>query len=388
MSEPKNSRIPTDLILLLLFFMGVSLVALYNMEQLTQGNDHFALKQSVWFTAGIAIVIGIRFFDLHQLYKLSLPAYLFGIAILAVLLVSPPSIAEPVNGAKSWFTLPGFSLQPSEFTKITTLMYLSATIVNHKKKFQVRQFKTDLYLLLKLVAVTAVPVALIMQQPDFGTSVVYLVILGAAVIFSGINWKLISLTAILFTGVAVGLMFVAVQYTELATSALPIDQYQVDRLETWLTGGEQQSDESYQVSKSLTAIGSGQLFGKGIGDLEVYIPEAQTDFIFAIIGESFGFIGSSIVILVYFYLIYRLMTLGLNMHSVDSFGSYFCFGFLIMLAVHAFQNISMTIGVMPITGIPLLLISYGGSSVLATMMGMGVVYRAYEEYLASKERMF
>ncbi|TGB02963.1 FtsW/RodA/SpoVE family cell cycle protein [Halobacillus salinus] len=386
--DTTNSRVPTDLILVLLFFMGISIASLYNMEQLSQGHDGFAFKQAVWFTAGTAILVGIRFFDLHQLYKLSLPAYLFGIALLAVLLVSPASIAEPVNGAKSWFTLPGFSLQPSEFTKITTIMYLAATIVNHKKKFQKHTFKTDLYLLFKLVAVTAIPVILIMQQPDFGTSVVYLVILGATVIFSGINWKLISLTALLFIGVAAGLMFAAVQYTELATTALPIDQYQVDRLETWLSGGEQQSDESYQVSKSLTAIGSGQLLGKGIGDLQVYIPEAQTDFIFAIVGESFGFIGCSFLILVYFYLIYRMMTLGLQMSSIDSYGSYFCFGFLIMLSVHAFQNISMTIGVMPITGIPLLLISYGGSSVLATMLGMGVLYRIYEEYLTSQERMF
>ncbi|MCA0972159.1 rod shape-determining protein RodA [Halobacillus litoralis] len=384
MNNTANSRIPSDLILVLLFFMAVSIAALYNMEQFTQASDNYAFKQGVWYAVGTMLVIGVRFFDLHQLYKLSLPAYLFGLVVLAVLLV----VAQPINGAKSWFTLPGMTLQPSEFTKITTIMYLSAVIVNHKNKYEKRKFMTDLLLLFKLIGVIALPVALIMQQPDFGTSVVYLVILGAAVIFSGINWKLISLTAVLFGGIAAGLGFVAVQYTEFATENLPIDKYQVDRLETWILGEEQQADESYQVSKSLVAIGSGQLFGKGIGDLEVYIPEAQTDFIFAIIGESFGFVGCSILILVYFYLIYRLMTLGLLVHKVDPFGAYFCFGFLIMLSVHAFQNIGMTIGVMPITGIPLLLISYGGSSVLATMLGMGVVYRVYEEYLRSKERMF
>jgi rod shape determining protein RodA len=125
-----------------------------------------------------------------------------------------------------------------------------------------------------------------------------------------------------------------------------------------------------------------------MGGVEVYYPEAQTDFIFSVIGETFGFIGGAIVILLYFLLLYKLVTLGLNMYQYMPFASYFCFGFLSLILIHVFQNIGMTIGVMPVTGIPLPLISYGGSSVMATMLGMGVVYRIAVEYTIQNDYLF
>ena len=136
------------------------------------------------------------------------------------------------------------------------------------------------------------------------------------------------------------------------------------------------------------ALGSGQLFGKGMGSLEVNYPEAHTDFIFSVIGESFGFIGSAIVIFLYFMLLYKLVTLGLSIYKHSPFGTFFCYGFLSLLLVHVFQNIGMTLGIMPITGIPLLLVSYGGSSVMSTMLGLGVIYRVAVEYSIQNDYLF
>ncbi|MFS0673697.1 FtsW/RodA/SpoVE family cell cycle protein [Ornithinibacillus sp. 179-J 7C1 HS] len=386
--ESEKKRIPMDIILVIFFLMLISLLSLYNLQQTYPGSENFVLKQSVWFGIGILFMIGIRFLDLNQLFKLSLPAYIMGVLVLGVLLINPGGIAPEINGANSWFVFGGISMQPAEFAKFTTILCMSYVIVKHKNKYGTGLFKSDFILFSKLLVVTAIPVSLIMLQPDFGTSVVYLIILGVTVLLSGINWKLILLIAASFVIIIGSAFFIIITFPEESTELLPIAPYQVDRIMTWVQESEHQNDKNFQVTKSLLAIGSGQLFGKGFNNLEVYIPEAQTDFIFAIIGESFGYVGCTIVILLYFILIYSLIVRGLKMYKIEPFASYFCFGFSTLLAVHAFQNIGMTIGVMPITGIPLLLVSYGGSSVLSTMIGTGIAFRIAEEKLRNEEYIF
>lgn len=386
--DTKEKRIPIDIIIVIFFLMLASLLSLYNLQQTNPGSENFVLKQSVWFGIGFLFMIGIRFLDPYQIFKLSLPAYIIGVLVLGILLVSPSSLAPNINGAHSWFVFGGVSMQPAEFTKFTTILCLSYVIVKHKEKHGTGRFNNDLILLIKLFLVTGIPVTLIMMQPDFGTSVVYLIILGAMVLLSGINWKLLLLLVVSFVVLVGSALFIVTQFPDKATEILPIDPYQVDRIITWFDDSAPQNDKNFQVTKSLLAIGSGQLFGKGLHKLEVYIPEAQTDFIFAILGESFGYVGCSFVIMLYFLLIYNLIIRGLKMYKSDPFSSYFCFGFSTLLAVHTFQNIGMTIGVMPITGIPLLLVSYGGSSVLSTMIGMGVAFRIAEEKLRREEFMF
>lgn len=384
----KEKRVPFDIVFVIFFLMVASLLSLYNLQQTNPGSENFVLKQSVWFGIGILFMIGIRFLDPDQLFKLSLPAYILGVIVLGILLISPSNIAPVINGANSWFVFGRISMQPAEFTKFTTILCMSYVIVRHKAKHETGQFSKDFILLCKLFLVTGIPVVLIMMQPDFGTSVVYLIILGAMVLLSGINWKLLMILVASFIILVGSALFIVTQFPDKATEILPIDPYQVDRIVTWFDDSAPQNDKNFQVTKSLSAIGSGQLFGKGLHELEVYIPEAQTDFIFAILGESFGYVGCSIVIMLYFFFIYTLIIRGLKLYKSDSFSSYFCFGFSTLLAVHTFQNIGMTIGVMPITGIPLLLVSYGGSSVLATMIGMGVAYRIAEEKLRREEFMF
>lgn len=226
-----------------------------------------------------------------------------------------------------------------------------------------------------------------MQQPDFGTAMVYLFIVGIIIILSGIDWKIITTLIVGSLAIIAAVFTLVVQFPGLAHE-VGIEPYQVDRIMTWFDRTQPSSDATWHFDRAHMALGSGSLFGKGLDSLEVPYPEAHTDFVFSVIGESFGFIGSAFVIFLYFMLLYKLVTLGLNTFRDSPFGAYICFGFFSLLLVHVFQNIGMTIGIMPVTGIPLLLISYGGSSVLSTMLGLGIVYRVAVEHTIQSDYLF
>lgn len=388
MSKRQSYFIQSDFIFLLFLFICVSLLAIYNAQHLEQyAGENFVLKQIVWFTVGILVIAAMQFLDLEQLYKASVYAYALGVLFLVILFLSPESIADVVNGAKRGFTLPGLSLTPSEFTKITTILYLSAIISKHKEKFKVSTLKSDTILLVKIAVITGLPLLFILQQPDLGTSIVFVFIAGILVILAGIDWKIIVTLVLGITvimGAAIGLVL---KFPDVAES-IGIKPYQAERVVTWFDPTQQTGDDTFQVDRSKLAVGSGQLMGKGMSSLQVQLPEAHTDFIFSVIGESFGFIGSAVVIFIYFLLLYKMVTLGLKIYQYSDFGAYLCFGFMSLLLIHVFQNIGMTIGIMPITGIPLLFISYGGSSVLSGMVGLGLVYRVAVEYSIQNDYLF
>lgn len=389
MNKKQSYYMQTDLIFLFTLFVCVSLLSIYNAQQLEQyEGTNFVLRQIAWFAVGVGIVAAIQFLDLEQLQKASIYIYGISIFVLIVLLISPDSIAREINGAKSWFTLPGLSLQPAEFTKITTILFLSAVISKHKTKYEVSSIKSDTFLLAKILLFTGIPVGLIMLQPDFGTAMVYLFISGMLIILSGINWRIILSLIVIISSAGAAIIGFIIKFPVLAQELIGIKQYQVNRILTWFDPTQQSSDATFHFDRAYMALGSGQLFGKGMGSLEVNYPEAHTDFIFSVIGESFGFIGSALVIFLYFMLLYKLVTLGLSIYKHSPFGTFFCYGFLSLLLVHVFQNIGMTLGIMPITGIPLLLVSYGGSSVMSTMLGLGVIYRVAVEYSIQNDYLF
>lgn len=389
MSKKQSHYIRTDLILILLLFASVSLLAIYNAQQLEQYSEqNFVLKQAAWFIIGMGILAVIQFLDLEQLYKSSIYIYGFGVLILIVLWFSPPSIAKVINGSKSWFTgLPGLSLQPSEFTKIALLLFLAALISNHKEKYKIVTAKSDIYLLFKILVATAIPVLLTVIQPDLGTSLVYVFIAGILVLLSGIDWKIIGALIVGGGSIVVGAIMLVINFPEMSQKLIGIKPYQINRIVTWFDPNQTGID-TFHIDRSMLSLGSGQLFGKGMSNIQVQLPEAHTDFIFSIIGESFGFMGSAAVIFLYFILFYKLVTIGLKVFKFNDFGSYICFGFMSLMIIHAFQNIGMTIGIMPITGIPLLLISYGGSSILSTMIGFALVYRVAVEFSIQNDYLF
>lgn len=389
MSSTKKQTSPYyqgDLIFIIAAFFLISVVSIYSAV-----GGGLATKQVLYYLLGILVVIGLLYFDLEQLEKLSLYVYIGFALLCAILLVSPSYIggmrfAEPVNNAKSWFFLPGFSLQPSEFMKIGIIMYMASVIGKATPKGR-RTLKEDIFLLLKIFAIAGIPILLIMQQPDFGTSMVIVFIMGVMIFLSGINWRLIAIVGGSAATIITLAFYIVINFPDFAENVLHVQRYQIDRVMTFVSPEQQDPDAKLQSENAVKAIGSGELTGNGIGNLKVHVPEAETDFIFAVIGESFGFLGCTILVIFFFYLIYRLVVLTDRIFAFNKFASYFCIGYTALIVVHTFQNIGMNIGLMPITGIPLLFISYGGSSVLATLIGFAIVYNSsyhlskYQSYM-------
>src|SRR5699024_8378187 len=287
-----------DLILMLLFFIIISSLAIYNAQQLGQYPDNFVSKQLIYYTLGIGVAIVLQFIDLEQLYKTSLYLFLLGVLSLIVLHFSPEAIAKPVNGAKSWFNnkVPLISIQPSEFAKIFFVLFLAYLIYRHQQKYEQQTIGSDLWLIGKMLLSVVVPAFLIWKQPDLGTTLVFLFITGVLIILSGVDWKII---AIMFTSglvAVVSAVLLIVNFPVFANEILKIEPHQINRVLTWFDPSTQDSNDRYHIDLSLQTVGSGQLTGKGMKSAEVQIPEAHTDFIFSIIGESFGFLGSTVVI--------------------------------------------------------------------------------------------
>ncbi|WP_226530637.1 FtsW/RodA/SpoVE family cell cycle protein [Metabacillus niabensis] len=366
MENHRNNNFDYSLILLLILFFLVSCIAIYNAQIIGELTENFLVKQIIWYIIGGFIIIGVMYFDMEQIQKLRWYIYSFSILLLVFLIIAPESIAREINGAKSWFTLPGISFQSSEITKISLIISLSYII--KKSSHANASIKDDLSLLVKMTITTMIPIILIMQQPDLGTSLVLISIYCGLVFISGISWKIIT-PVFLSISIIGGALIYLIIYQPDIISSFGIKKYQLGRIYAWLDPETYRQGEGYHLYQSLLGIGSGQLHG--ITDNPVHIPESHTDFIFSVIANRFGFYGAAIVISLYFLLIYRIVKLSLDIK--DQYSSYICIGVITMITFHAFQNIGMTIGLLPITGIPLPLISYGGSSMIGNMLALGLV---------------
>ncbi|KAB7707186.1 rod shape-determining protein RodA [Bacillus aerolatus] len=374
MTSPKqnSSRIDYGLILILLMMFITSCIAIYSAQTTGQYSDNFVVKQIFFYIIGIAIIAVVVRFDSDQLMGVSWYLYGLGILLLAFLIVAPSSIAPVINGAKSWYQLPGLSLQPSEFIKVFLILTLARVMIVHHQKNPVKTIQSDLWLMIKLGLVTALPLLLVMQQPDLGTSLVFLSILLGMIFVSGITWKILMPLFGSATVLIIGIFYMVLWHPLILEKYLGVKQYQFGRIYSWLDPYNYESSTGFHLTRSLLAIGSGQTMGKGFGYREVYLPESHTDFIFSIIGEEYGFIGASIVVSLFFLLIYHITKLALS--TKIPYYTYMCAGVIAMITFHAFQNIGMTIGLLPITGIPLPFISYGGSSLMGNMFAISLVF--------------
>ncbi|PLR68979.1 MULTISPECIES: FtsW/RodA/SpoVE family cell cycle protein [Bacillaceae] len=336
-------------------------------------NINFAFLQLRWYIIGIIAVIGTMVIDFDRFKQLSWYLYGFGMVLLLGLEVIPPPIVEPIKGATSWYSLPGIgNFQPSELMKIFMIIVLSKIITDHREKYVNNTVRDDLFLLGKVFAASAPPILLLLRQPDTGMTMVFCAIIGSLIIVSGVKWKIIAsfvLSGLLAASVIVFTFFAFPDF--FSKYIMDSSSYKLDRFYGWLNPYEYSSEQGFQLIKSLLAIGSGELYGKGYQQLEVYLPEGHTDFIFAIISEQFGFIGGSVVISLFFLLIYRMIHIALE--SNDPFGSFLCAGVIGMITFQVFQNVGMTVGLLPITGLPLPFISYGGSSLATYMIAIGIV---------------
>lgn len=369
-------RFDWTLAFILLLFLIVSLFAISSAQTTGQYGINFIPRQAFWYVIG-AIIIGFAmFFDPDQYKKMAWVLYGIGIFLLIILIFMPEGdgqIGELRGGAKSWFHLPGIgSIQPSEFMKTFFILTAARMISNHHEKFPLKSIKTDFFLLCKIVLTAIFPLIFIMQQPDLGTSLVFIAITAAFIIVGGVTWKLIVPIFIGTAAIGASLLWMAVFMQEFLQEQFGFKPYQFARIYSWLDPYSYPTSEGYHLINSMNAIGSGEIFGKGFQNREVYIPENHTDFIFSVIGEEYGFIGASIVISLFFLLIYHLTKITLQLK--DPFSTYVCAGIIAMVTFHVFQNIGMTIQLLPITGIPLPFISYGGSSLMGNMLALGLVF--------------
>jgi rod shape determining protein RodA len=223
----------------------------------------------------------------------------------------------------------------------------------------------------KLSIATFIPIVLIMKQPDLGTALVIIFLYFVMMLVSGISWKLLIPVIFATAGIGTLVIYLVLADPLLLQKYLHVSTYQFDRINSWLRPQDYAKTLAYNYLQTVKAIGSGMMSGHFQSGSKVYIPEKQSDFIFSAIGENFGFVGSSIVICLFMTLIFNIILVGLK--TKDAYSSYICAGIIGVIVFHVFENVGMDIGLLPITGIPLPFISYGGSSLLSNMFAIGLV---------------
>jgi rod shape determining protein RodA len=370
----KTSRIDYGIILCILVLAIIGLVSLYSTTVLMGGGGIRAtVMQGIWYILGTGVAAMIMLFDSEQLWKITDYLYWLGIiALIFTLLFYDRGLAAS-TGARSWINIPiiNFTLQPSEFVKIPYILKLAKTTTLHNAKYKNRTVKSDFQLLGKLLLWSLLPFALVMGQNDLGTTLVYAAVLVGVILLSGIQWKILVpiFSAVVIVGG--GIILLALYNPDFLIDVLGVGQYQVNRIVTWLNPYHDTSSSSYQVTQAFKAIGSGGVFGKGLGVSEVYVPVRESDMIFATIAENFGFVGGSFLIFTYFVLVYNMIKIVYD--TKNEFYAYIATGVIMMIVFHVLENIGMNLGLLPVTGIPLPFVSQGGSSLLGNMMGIGLI---------------
>ncbi|RDB33624.1 FtsW/RodA/SpoVE family cell cycle protein [Exiguobacterium sp. RIT594] len=367
-----TQRYDNTLLFLLGCLMVISVIAIYTAQPFLQGaisEINFMAKQIQWYIIGFIALSVVIFIDYEQLKRFHW--YLYGAGIISliglVVLRGTPLVAN-IKGAYGWYQFPVIgTVQPAEFMKFFLIVTLAAVISEHNARYV--QHERDFLLLVKMVAITLLPLALIIIQPDLGIGLILCVILACAMLLSGLNWKWLLTMFGLLTVAIVGFFYLFYFQNDLLATFFP--GHAMNRIMAWLQPFEYADDLSYQLVQSINAIGSGQMFGVGYGKLQVSVPELHTDFIFTAISAHYGFIGAAVVLIILFLFIYRLIQIALE--TADPFGTYIVTGYVAMFTFQIFQNIGMTMGVLPITGLPLPFISYGGSTMIVNLVGLGLI---------------
>lgn len=370
-----DSRIDYTLILPVFILMIIGMLSLYvALSNDTQATDVFRslMFQGLWYIIGIVAIIVIVQFDSRALWKVTPYLYALGLLIMALLVKFYDRQLAAKTGSRNWFSFGGFTFQPSEIMKIAFILMLAYIITKHNDSYTVRTIKSDLWLMGKMLLCFAPVAILIKLQQDFGTLLVFVAILGGCFLLSGIDWRIELPIIITFVIIAsLGIYLVTTDSGREILKGFGFKNYQFRRVDAWLHPFDDASNSTYQQAQGLIAIGSGGLFGKGFNHTDVYVPVRESDMIFTVIAENFGFIGGFIVILMYLILIYRMISICFE--TKNPFYAYIATGIIMMLLFHVFENIGSNIGLLPLTGIPLPFISQGGSAIVSNMIGIGLM---------------
>ena len=327
----------------------------------SQGLDpqYYVKRHVLNIIIGLLLSYGTTLID-YRLLRAYTP-FVWGIGVLGLVAVLIPGIGSTINGAKSWISFPGgFTLQPAELAKIAVIIGMAMLLAETRDKDSAPTHKD----VLKSLAVALVPMALIMLEPDLGEALIISAAVIAIIGVSGAPSRWV-----------VGLLLVGVLTGFVAVKAGVIHEYQVKRLQSFVNPSADPQQSGYQLRQSRITIGSGGIIGRGLFNGPQtngrFVPEQQTDFIFTVAGEETGFLGSGFILLLFGLFFVRAFAIASR--TTDIFGRLVCIGVIAWFAFQTFENIGMTMGLMPMTGVPLPFMSYGGSSMFANLVGLGLL---------------
>ncbi len=322
---------------------------------------YYVQRQGIAVVIGVAAMLAVMLVDYRRLRDL------FPLLYLAVLplLVGVLALGATRKGTQAWFQVGPLQFQPSELAKVVLVVALAGYCHSHRGDLDVWRFAIA-------IGLAGLPIVLVLQQPDLGTAIVLTVCVGSVLVVAGVRGRHLAVLVLLAVTVAGG-----------AVNADVFKEYQIDRLTSFLdqstevsrAASDSESTARYNLAQSKTAIGAGGFTGAGLFEGTQtklsYVPEQHTDFIFTVVGEELGFLGGSLLLGLFAALVWRIWRIALL--ASDFFGTLLCVGLLAMFAFQVFENVGMTMGIMPITGIPLPFMSYGGSATIASFIAVGLV---------------
>ncbi len=373
MKNISKYKVDKGVLIPMILFAIISVITIYSAQSLLGADmQNLALKQVVWYVIGFALAYFIMFIGNDFIYQNIW--ILYGIGVLSLLGLF--FFGTSINDAKCWYTLPWNlgTIQPSEFMKIILIMTLGSMIQKFNENFDNPSVMEEFKFLIKVGIVVGIPSLLTFLQPDTGVVLIYLLITIVMLFISGIRYRWFALLlgiCAFVVAIILGIYFINQDlFVKIFGTSFFL---RVDRLLDW------SNKSGYQLENGISAIGSAGLFGHGFNNTPVYFPEPQTDFIFAVFGSNFGFIGSLALISLLIFFNVKLIMIAIKNNS--NINKYVIGGIVGMLIYQQFQNIGMTIGLMPITGITLPFISYGGSSLLSYMIMVGIIFNISNETL-------
>lgn len=363
-------KIDKSLLIPIILFMLVSIITLWGAKSILPDNmQHLMYNQIIWFVIGFVLIYVIMTVGNRYIFRISWLLYFIGLLSLLGLFFFGISI----NDARCWYEIKGIgTFQPSEFMKIILIIVNASLIAKFNDEYPNPSVKEEFIFLLKILIVVLIPSALTFMQPDTGVVLIYLLITFVMLFISGIRYRWFALifgSFFLFVGSVLIIYFISQDlFIKIFGTGFFL---RVDRLLDW------SHQSGYQLENSLSSIGSAGLYGHGLANNPIYFPEAQTDFIFSVFSSHFGFIGSTLLIALLTFFDIRMIMIALKTNKLID--KYVIAGILGMIIYQQIQNIGMTFGLLPITGITLPFISYGGSSLLSYMMAMGLIFNISNE---------
>lgn len=360
----KTYKINYKILIPIILLSIISIITINSALTYTSSSlGNLALKQAIWYGIGWLLVGLLIRLKNEYLYQHTWFLYIVGNILLLLLLF----FGTPINNSRCWFTIPGIgSFQPSEFMKIFIMLSLATMIHNFRSQYKNPSWKDELCFLIKSFCIVLIPSVLTFLQPDTGAVLIYLIIYVSMMFISGIRIRWFVLAGLLLFMIIGGVLWIYFFKENLFIKLFGTSiYYRLDRVFNWSQGS------GLQLENSMAAIGSAGLFGHGYNQTPIYFPESSTDFIFAVYASNFGFIG--VLILLGFILYLDINILFLIKKKIDDTDKYIVAGSLGMLIFQQIQNIGMTVGLLPITGITLPFVSYGGSSLLSYMLLVGII---------------